>query len=161
MTRLRNCNQARVLMGACGRIKAEAGQALVELALTMPLMIVLLAGAAELGRVAYTSIEVSNAARAAVSYGSQSATKAGDLTGIQTIAADDAADVNLGTTTTSESCICSDGSASTCLATDCKTSNIETILTVNTQASFDPLVHLPGLPTTYSIQGRAVQKVMQ
>jgi Flp pilus assembly protein TadG len=161
MTRLRDYDQGRILMGMCGRIKADAGQALVELALTMPLMIVLLAGAAELGRVAYASIEVANAARAAVSYGSQTATKAGDTTGISTIAADDAADVSLGPTTTSESCICSDGSASTCLATDCHGSNIETILTVHTQATFDPLIHLPGLPTTYTIHGDAVQKVMQ
>ena len=47
----------------------ESGGALVETALTMPLLVILVLGAVELARVAYAAIEVSNAARAAVSYG--------------------------------------------------------------------------------------------
>jgi hypothetical protein len=61
----------------------------------------------------------------------------------------------------SVSCICSNGSASTCLATDCSTSSIETILTVQTQATVSPPIHLPGLPTAFTLHGRAVQKVLQ
>ena len=133
----------------------------MELALTMPLMILLLCGAAELGMVTYASIEVSNAARAGVAYGAQNPNSAGDTTGIQTAAAADAPDLTLGTTTVTTSCICSNGSALTCQPTDCSGSNIETILTVQTQASFDPHVHLPALPTTYTLHGQAVQKVLQ
>src|SRR5438876_4434317 len=47
----------------------EDGQAMIELALSLPLLCLLLLGAAELGRVVYASIEVSNAARAAAQYG--------------------------------------------------------------------------------------------
>jgi hypothetical protein len=47
------------------------------------------------------------------------------------------------------------------LATDCKSSNIETILTVQTQASFTPAIRLPGLPTSFTLHGHAVQKVLQ
>lgn len=59
------------------------------------------------------------------------------------------------------SCICSDGSASTCLRTDCPTSHIEEILSVQTQTTFDPLIHLPGLPMTFTLHGQAIQKVLQ
>src|SRR5260370_3223661 len=137
--------------------RGEAGGALVEPALTLPMLVVLVLGAAEFARVAYASIEVANAARAAVSYGAQSITTEVDTTGIQTVAANDAADLSGLTTTPTTSFICSDNTASTGANTDCSTSQIETILTVNTSASFDPLIHVPGLPTTYTLHGQAVQ----
>jgi Flp pilus assembly protein TadG len=127
----------------------------------MPCLTLLLLGAVELGRVAYASTEVSNAARAAVQYGGQSVTMAADTTGIQTAAQVDAPDITLGTTTVSISCICSDGTASTCATTDCSTSHIEKILTVGTQATFDPIVRLPGIPSTFTLHGQAIQEVIQ
>jgi Flp pilus assembly protein TadG len=127
----------------------------------MSLLIPILLGAVEYARMAYASIEVSNAAMAGVQYGAQDPTTAADTTGIQTAASNDAPDVTLGTTTTSTSCICSDGSASTCLSTDCSTSAIEKILTVKTQATFTPLIHMPGIPRTFTLHGQAVQKVLE
>src|ERR1022692_3282709 len=52
-------------------LRKEAGQALVELALVVPVFTVLLIGAAEFGRLAYADIEVCNAARAGAAYASQ------------------------------------------------------------------------------------------
>ena len=78
-----------------------------------------------------------------------------------TIAANDAGDLTTLTTTSSFACVCSDGSASTCLNTDCASSHIEQILTVNTQATFDPVFHIPGLPTTYTLKGQSIQKCLQ
>lgn len=46
----------------------EAGSALVETALTMPILIAMLLGAVELGDFAYKSSQVTSAARAAVQY---------------------------------------------------------------------------------------------
>ena len=152
---LRSIFGFRLLMGR------QEGNALVEFALTMPVLIVLVLGAAELGSITYASVEVANAARAGVSYGCQTSTTAADTTGIQNTAAADAPDVTLGTTTVTTSCICSDGSASTCKTTDCSTSNIETILTVQTQASVTPLIHIPAVPTSFTVHGQAVQKVLQ
>ena len=143
------------------RIRPEGGQSLVELLLCMPLLLALMIGAVEFARMAFASIEVSNAAMAAVQYGAQGPDNAADTTGIQTAASSDAPDVTLGTTTASISCICSDGSASTCLSTDCSTSAIEQILTVNTQATFTSLFRVPGIPNTFTLRGRAVQKVLQ
>jgi Flp pilus assembly protein TadG len=150
------CSRPRL----CGRI-SERGGALVELALLLPVFALLLVGAAEIARVEYTAIEVSNAAMAGVQYGAQDATTAADTTGIQNAAQNDAANITITTTVEPFACICSDGSASTCQPTDCSGSNIETILTVETQTSFDPVIHLPGLPTTFTLRGHATQKVLE
>jgi Flp pilus assembly protein TadG len=152
-------------LGSIGRFFArtreENGQALIETALTLPLLFLLLLGAVEFAMASYASIEVTNAALAGVKYGTQNSGAAGDTTGIQNAAALDAPNITLGTTSSSLSCICSNGSASTCQPTDCSTSNIETILTVQTQATFNPGFNFPGLPTSFTLHGRAVQKVMQ
>jgi len=158
-TLLRNRRPSLRLFGRV--VKEDKGQALVETALSFTLLLLLLVGAVEFARLFYASIEVSNAALAGVQYGVQSAATAGDTAGIQTAAANDAQNIALGTTTTSLSCICSNGGASTCLPTDCSGSNIETILTVNTQASFNPGFHLPLFPTSFSLHGQAVEKVLQ
>lgn len=101
----------RLCMLGRGGVRTEEGSSLVELALTMPILIVLVLGAAELGWVTYAAVEVANAARAGVSYGCQTSATAGDITGIQNTAAADAPDIALGTTTVTPSCICSNGNA--------------------------------------------------
>jgi Flp pilus assembly protein TadG len=150
-------------MGASrvSRKQGERGSALVEFGLCMPILMALLIGAVEYGRMVFATIEVSNAAMAGVQYGVQNPADAADLTGIQNAASADAPDITLGTTSTSVSCICSDGSASTCQPTDCSGKHIETILTVNTQAQFNSIFRVPGLSNSFTLKGRAVEKVIQ
>jgi Flp pilus assembly protein TadG len=145
-----------------GLHKGDAGQSLIEMALASSLLMLILLGAAEFGRVAYAAIEVSNAARAGAAYGAQNGSTASDTTGIATAAANDAPDISrLQIKPPILSCVCSDGSSSTCANTDCPTSHIEETVTVQTWVSFDPLIHLPGLPTTFTLTGKAVQKCLQ
>ncbi len=144
-----------------GSMRGEAGASLVETALVMPLLITILVGAAEMARVAYAAVEVANAARAGAQYGTQGGFAASDTTGIATAASSDAGNLTTLTTTSSFTCVCSDGSASTCANTDCANSHIEQTLTVNTQATINPVFHIPGLPTTYTLKGKAVQKCLQ
>jgi Flp pilus assembly protein TadG len=147
----------------------DSGQALVETALTLPLLVLILIGAAEFARIAYAAIEVSNAARAGAAYGASSIAAAADSSGIQTAAALDAGDLTSTlTTTATTSGICSSGNSctganSTCSNTDCSTpgDHIETVVTVKTSVTFDPLIHLPGIPTTFTLKGQAVQKCLQ
>jgi Flp pilus assembly protein TadG len=150
----------------------ESGQAIVELALTMPVLIALLGGAVELARVAYAAIEVSNAARAGAQFGGQGLFYAQDSTGIQTTAQNDANDIysinNANFTATSSlATICSDGSATSPATYTAGTTptcsgslSVEYILTVKTSDTFDPIIHFPGLPTSYTVRGLAVQKVL-
>src|ERR1700733_7308464 len=93
-TSSRDRNERRV-----GRIRRgvamrdDIGQAFVELALALPIFFLLLIGAAEFALLAYAGIEVSNAARAGVAYGAQSAATASDLLGMRTAATNDGSNV--------------------------------------------------------------------
>src|SRR5580704_13108987 len=64
----------------------ECGQSLIELAFVIPFL--LLVGIIEIGRFAFYSIVVANAARAGAQYGAQSLATAADTTGISTAVTD-------------------------------------------------------------------------
>jgi Flp pilus assembly protein TadG len=134
-SKTRNCNNRRIW----DAILENRAQALVELALTVPMLVALLIGAAELARVSYVAIEVANAAKAAAQYGAQNATTAADITGMKTAAANDAGNLTGLTTTASVA---------------------SGVITVETSATFNPLIHLPGLPTTFTLHGQAIQQVL-
>lgn len=143
-------------------MREDRGQSLVELALMFPIFILLLVGAAEFGRLAYAAIEVSNAARAGASYGALSHITASDFANIELVATTDAANLTGVTATAVDSCACSSGGTITCstaLTTCPSPARIIEYVQVNTSASFDPLFHLPGLPTTFALTGQAVMRV--
>ena len=156
-------NGSRSLLRACAGMKSEAGQSLVELAISIPLLFLLLLGAVEMATVIYDSIAVENAAMAGVQYGSQTTITAADTTGIENASTAAAPNVSLTfTPAPSSSCICSNGASSTCQPTDCSGANIEKILTVNTQTTITPpFYYVPGLPKSFTLYGKAVQKVLQ
>ncbi|MGB8477540.1 MAG: TadE/TadG family type IV pilus assembly protein [Acidobacteriaceae bacterium] len=142
----------------------DLGQALVELALMFPIFILLLVGAAEFGRLAYASIEVSNAARAGASYGSQNHITASDFPNIELAATTDALNVSGVTATAANSCACSSGGTVTCSTalTSCPSpARIIEYVQVNTTGTVDPLFHYPGLPTTFTLTGQAIMRVEQ
>lgn len=141
--------------------RANSGQALVELAVTMPILVILLLGAAEFGRLAYAAIETSNAARAGVQYGAQNHVTASDFGGMQVAALDDGPNVPGLTATAVHFCGCADGTPSTCATGDCAGSRMLEYVQVNTSTTFDPLIYCPGLPTTYTLNGQAVMRVWQ
>jgi len=142
----------------------ETGGALVETALTMPMLLVLLLGAVEFANVAYTSLEVTSAAKAGVSYGARTGGTTGDTAGIAYAAANDAANLQtLKVTSTFSSYACSDGTAITGpdYSSQCGNSHLEQTLTVVTQATIQPLIHIAGLPTQYTITSQASQLCLQ
>lgn len=148
-------------------LDSEAGQSLVELSLAMPLLIVLLFGATELGSVTFEAIELTGSARAAVQYGAQTPITAVDTSGILAAAKQDAYDLSTSsgtsnfTATVSSSCMCSNGSAAaSCAISSCPTSQLEQVLTVQTSATFTPVIHVPNLPTSFTLHGLAVQRVL-
>lgn len=156
-------------IGGCFRrvrrkVAREDGAALIEAAVTLPLLFLLLIGAVEFAMAAYASIEVSNAANAGAAYGAQNAIAAADTAGIQLAATSDATNITLATPTVARTYICSDGSAVsgtppgvTCMSG----AAVETTLTVATRTDYTPPVRWPGLPSTFTLKGQAVRKVMQ
>lgn len=157
---------------ACGRAKAalarEDGQALIELYFSLALMVILLIGAVEFGKLAYMAIEISDAAKAAAQYGSQSLVTGADTTGIQLVAQRNAPEVNAFcsnfTITPSTTCACvtggTAGSTVACSST-CTLGYLGHFLTVYTTASCNPGVHLPGTPRGgITLRGRAIQEIL-
>jgi Flp pilus assembly protein TadG len=145
-------------------IRDDIGQAFVELALILPIFILLLVGIAEVGRLAYASIEVSNAARAGAAYGSQNHVTASDTTNIQLAAAQDATDVTTLTTTVAQACSCSNGTAITCAnaGTTCiSPARIIESVQVRTTATVNTAFHFPGLPSSFTLRGYASMRTEQ
>jgi Flp pilus assembly protein TadG len=158
-------NSERLMFADRSVIRNERGQAFVELALVLPIFLLLFIGAAELGRLAYASIEVSNAARAGVAYGAQNHATASDVVGIQTAATQDAPNIaSMGTPAVAQSCSCSSGVAITCAnaGTNCLSPNrIIEYVQVNTSASVNTAFHYPGIPNTITLNGQAIMRVAQ
>lgn len=150
--------------------KNQAGAALVEAALTGPFLVLLLLGVVEFGRVAYIAIETSNAAKAAVAYGSQTQITASDTPGMQSTAQLEASglasqNVSLSVNTTAN-CSCSSPDTGTTpfacagasISACANPSFVEQTLNVTVTATFYPIVHVGNWPGPFTITGTAVQK---
>jgi Flp pilus assembly protein TadG len=146
------------------RHSGESGQALIETAISLAMLVIMLLGAVEVGRIAWASIQVVNAAKAAVQYGDISNRNSSDMVGMQNAAAASATALpNLQTNVTS-TCVCADGTAcltpSASIHNRCPGGAAVGTLHVTSQVTFNPAIHLPGMPATYTLYGRAVQQVL-
>lgn len=161
----------------------DTGSAFVELALVTPLLLLMMIGAAELGRIAYFAIEVSNAARAAVAYGSQTTSTASDFTGMQNAAIKDAssiASLTFPSPGMTNACVCetanSGGATTTTAQRSCASISIVTCPTstatgvtntiveyvqASTQAQVSTMLHYPGIPSSFTLHGFAQMRVIQ
>jgi Flp pilus assembly protein TadG len=143
----------------------EEGSALVELALSLPMLCIILLGASEFARIAYAAIEVTNAAHSAAVYAAQSQAAVADTTGITNAANSDS--LNLGTvsiSTPTTSCTCSNTSYTPTSCSDnttCQNHHASMITAVTIQASttFTPMVTVPGFKPTIFLQGKSTEVV--
>lgn len=148
-------------------LKREEGQALVETALSMSLLLLLMLGAVEFGALAYSAIAVGNAARAAAQYGSQTPVTAVDSGGMQQKAKNEYTTPSALTLVSGYSCSCAGTGTSVVCTTNsvtapaCPNSYMEVTLTVQAQVSYTPAIHIPGLPGPFQLRGTAKQKVLQ
>jgi len=149
---------------------AETGDSLVEIGLLLPVLTMLLVGTVDLGRMAYMSIEVANAARAGVQYGQQNSSTWSNTTGMQTAATNDAPDLvgasngNLAAVATYW-CQCSDGTSVTpsCSpsAPSCATTHRVDYVKVVTTATYKAWFSCPGIPSTTTLTSTAVMRAGQ
>lgn len=138
----------------------ERGQSLAELALLMPILMISMMGIIEISRVAYYSIEVSNAARAGVQYGAQNSATASDSTGMQTAATNDAANITGLVATGSHFCKCSNGGSTSCLSNTCTSgTRLLEYVNVTTSVTVNALFRYPGIPRTFTLSGSSTERV--
>ena len=158
---------------------SQAGQALIELAFIVPLLLTLTLGVIEIGRYAYIAILIGNAARAGAAYGSQSKQHADDPTGIANAAKYDfsgstsgTSDNGLDTSTLSVSSAVSCGcdSAGTITTFGCTTTtnpNAGTcaagrwvvVVSVTASGTFNALFSYPGIPSSITVSRTASLRV--
>jgi Flp pilus assembly protein TadG len=134
----------------------------------LPFLLLLLMGVLDFGQLFYLAIEVADAARAGAQYGYQNSTTQMDTSGMIAAAEDDAVDVSTwGTNVASYGCMCSDGTDQTQIAaskSSCaippsactsKGTQLVNYVQVQTQAIYAPILPLPGLPSSITLNGNA------
>jgi Flp pilus assembly protein TadG len=156
----------------------QSGQALIEMAFVIPLLLLLALGVIEVGRYAYIAILVGNAARAGADYGAQSNAQSVDTTGIQNAVYYDFAGATSGSThsngqtvsaisvpTSTVSCGCDNNGAITSASCDSKTNpsagtctgggNWVVFVSVTVTGTFNSLFNYPGIPASIMISRTA------
>lgn len=162
------------------RIRNNRGSALVELALTLPLLSLIMIGGIELGRVAYFAIELTNAARAGAALGAQNPAEPGYTSAIEDAAQADAPDITLTwNTAPAVACTCetiydsstqaptySPSKPGSCAAvTTCASvsstqfSQVVEYIVVQPQATVKTIFKYPGIPTSFTLNGSAQLRV--
>jgi Flp pilus assembly protein TadG len=159
--------------------RAQSGQSLIEVSLLVPLIIALFFGAVELGRFAYITILVGNAARAGAAYGSQSLLDATTPSGasvnpgIQTAADNDfqnnGQNTSAITVTSSTTCGCDyDGTftaASACTTTGsstagtCASGQWVVLVNVTVSGTFQPIFRYPWISNSITLTKTVTMRV--
>jgi Flp pilus assembly protein TadG len=136
-----------------------SGQSFVEMAVAIPVLLLLLVAGADFGRVFYAAISVNNAARAGAQYGSQSVTTAADSSGMVVAAKADGSNV-VSISATASQCTCESGSTvSACPSSYCSYDSQATFVTVNAQAPFHTILNYPGIPRSFTLSSQAIMQV--
>lgn len=139
------------------RTLRDRGSALVEFALVSPLLLLVLLGAIDFGRVSYEAMALTNGARAGVQYGAQSIGKSSDLSGMQTAAIRSTSlDVTGVAAAASRRCEC-DGTLILCTASCGGVTRV--YVTVTTSKNFFTITQFPGFPHALSLSRSAAMRV--
>ena len=146
----------RVLTGQ-GSDRVRRGMALVEYALTVPLLLMIVAVGLDFGKALRTAGEVSSAARAGAAWGSMSAANASNSSGIQSAAVSSAPDVSGLTVSSVQSCECAGGAAVNCSGS-C-TGNMLMYVEVDVQAATTNFFSYPGLGFNANTSAHAKMRV--
>jgi Flp pilus assembly protein TadG len=134
--------------------REDNGSSLVEMALLMPVLMLLFVGTVDFGRAYYAAIEVSSAAEAGALYGVQNPT---DTAGMVAASRLDAGDLPSMTPVATYGCQCSGGGS---VVAGCGTAptcpfNVVNYVQVNTTYTYTPIIRYPGLSAVLTLHGSA------
>jgi Flp pilus assembly protein TadG len=126
------------------------GASFLELAIVLPLFLLMLIPTVDLGRGFYTAIEVSSAAHAGAIYGLENPS---DLSGIVQAAKVGASNISNISATATSGCECSDGSSpiTSCTSIPSCTYNYVTFVDVTVTSPYKTVFGYPGLPSSMNI----------
>jgi len=146
------------------RKRRENGQAMLELVLVLPILLMLTLGVIEFGRAAYYDIAVADAARAGAQFASQSMADAYDQGSITQAALNNSQlDTGVGLTVfpPAISCACPGGGVlgGTCPASGCAYPIV--YVTVTTNYTLNPLFTYPGISSTFNLNSSSTLPVQR
>jgi Flp pilus assembly protein TadG len=121
---------------------------MVEFAIGSTILIPLLFGTADFGRIFYASIEMANAAAAGANYGSLSVANITDTTGISSAAQNEAPNLSNMQVTSSQVCLDPDGDGS---VVSCTTPGAFKYVKVKTSYTFQTLFSYPLIPSSVAL----------
>ena len=140
--------------------KRNSGIAFVELALMVPIIMLIMVVTIDFARLFYAAVKVADASRAGAQYGSQSNMYTADFDGMDVTAVDNAADLSGFTISTTERyCKCEDGSDTPCLAPTCVEGAPQIYVGVRGGYTFETLLKYHGIPGTIELSQRTVMRV--
>ena len=148
-------------------LRSARGAALVELAAAITLLALVLVGTTDFARVFYTSIALTNAARAGAQYGTHNTGQFDDDAGIRAAAIAAAPNIGLATGNISigRPCVCatdagvfSAPSPNNCLGS-CGGNHMVYVLTVTASKTFSTTAPYPGIPSPMNLSRGATQRV--
>ena len=144
--------------------KWHSGIMTVELAIVGPLLVLMMAGAADFARVFYHAITLANASGTGSFYGSQNNIKAVSYDTIKEITADDATNLDGVSVMPDLYCDCpvigSGDSPTTCDVINCGSYGSPRVYSkVVTQQTFAPLLPWPGIPNPVVITRETYSRV--
>jgi Flp pilus assembly protein TadG len=137
----------------------ERGSAMIELAVSVVLLLTIMTGVVEFGRMFYFAAEVANAARAGVQWGVVNPGHPNNFTAMQSAATDDAANATGLTATASETCECDDGSTVNCTTGTCATGAVRTYVKVVASAPFSTIGSYWWIPKPITMNAQATIRV--
>ena len=148
--------------------RSETGSALVELAVALPMLMLLLVGTADFARVLYMTIELTNAARAGAQFGATDVGSSVDGAGIQSTAAAAAPDVVPLVTSVNPlataACMCATDSGTfsgggSCYANCGSSGHMVIFVQADASKTFTTIAGIPGVPRTLNVHRRAQMRV--
>jgi hypothetical protein len=135
---------------------ATQGGAVLEFALTAPMLLLLTLGAVDFGRAFYYSMTISHAAETGALYGARNVVSTGHSDWMQKQASLDAQDVGAVKVAASRFCMCPNGDKVDCEDGSCPSYGAPRVyVSCLVQKQFDSLTNLPKLPDLFAVQ-RAV-----
>jgi len=139
------------------RGRFHSGTALIEFALTAPLLLTLLAAVLNYGMFLRIATCLADAARAGAQYGSQSAINAQDLAGMQTRAINAEPTISGMSAAASRFCQCPGGASVSCSGS-CAGGAIETYVKVTVTADYPAFFRYSGLPYSGALGATAIMR---
>lgn len=143
------------------------GSVTVELALSVPMLMLMMAGAADFARLFYHAVTLDNASNTGAFYGAQNVVLSADYAGMVLVAKEDAQDLTAVSATPDRFCDCPNKTEVDCFTGKCTGfyggtglyGTPRSYTKVAVEQTFEPLLPWPGIPNPVVVRDTAFMRV--